>query len=163
MINENIRHSASYELSDIQLGRCIDALRDLLQDSKCLLHDQHAQAAVNKLNQVVPVSKSMKILPVWSAACLNCTVTGDICRYLWSLWLFSCVFLCKFRPSKRGGGLVLWTTALKAFSFVSQSETYYYVPTKSWLIISKEILFKLLLQRILVFISCLHVNNAYLC
>jgi hypothetical protein len=75
MINENIRHSASYELSDIQLGRCIDALRDLLQDTKFLLHDQHAQAAVNKLNQVVPVSKSMKILPVWSAACLNCTAT----------------------------------------------------------------------------------------
>jgi hypothetical protein len=83
MINENIRHSASYELSDIQLARCIDALRDLLQDSKFLLHNQHAQDAVNKLYQV-SISDRFQIY-VWSTDSLTFTVTGDICRYLWSV------------------------------------------------------------------------------
>lgn len=52
MINEKVRHSASYELSDVELAQIIDALRDLLQDPKHLLHDQHAKDAVSKLNQV---------------------------------------------------------------------------------------------------------------
>lgn len=52
IVNELIIHSPSYELSDVQLANCTEALVEVLQDSKCLQQDHNAQTAVGKLNQV---------------------------------------------------------------------------------------------------------------